>query len=304
MTAHVGLPSLTGRADLPATLSPDIMQGILRQEMGFKGLLISDALDMKAITQGAGQLIDVVAALRAGVDLLLLTGDPEVQERIYTGLKLAYSRGLLRDEHLEGTLQRLASLRTWLSGRSQPGLEVIGSAEHHRLSETVARRSITLVKDEASLLPLNLEADERIAAIMPRPADLTPADTSSYVEPALARSLRSFHPNVDEFIVPQQPSSVDIAALKARLDQYDLLVIGTTSAQMQPAQATMVNELLNLALPTVTVAMRTPYDITVFPQASTYVCTYSIQPVAMQALANALWGAGPFEGQLPVRLSL
>jgi beta-N-acetylhexosaminidase len=280
------------------------MQGILRQEMGFNGLLITDALDMEAITQGAGQLIDVVAALQAGVDLLLLTGDPEVQERIYLGLKLAYSRGLLRDEHLEGTQKRLTALRTWLANQSRPDLEVIGSAQHHRLSETVARRSITLVRDEAGLLPLKLGADERIAAIMPRPADLTPADTSSYVEPALARSLRAFHPNVDGFIVAQQPSPADIAALRGRLDQYDLLVIGTTSAQMQPAQASMVNELLNLALPTVTVAMRTPYDLMVFPQASTYVCTYSIQPVTMQALAAALWGAVPFEGRLPVRLSL
>jgi len=303
MTAHVGLPALTGRADLPATLSGKVMKDHLRDRLGFQGLLITDALDMEAITQGAGQIVDVIAALRAGVDLLLLTGDVEVQERIYAGLRLAFARGLVRDQDLAASARRLLDLKEWLAGHEQPDLAVVGCQKHQRLSETVARRAITLVRDEANVLPLKLQPEARIMAIMPRPADLTPADTSSTLEPSLASMLRLYHPNVDDIVVPQRPSPADIAAVRARASAGDLLVIGSISAHLQPEQAEMVNELLALDIPAVTVAMRTPYDLAVYPQSKTHICTYSIQPVALRALAAALWGAIPFQGKLPVKLT-
>ena len=128
------------------------------------------------------------------------------------------------------------------------------------------------------------------------------ADTSSTLEPSLAPVLRLYHPNVDEIVLPQRPSPADIAAVRARASAGDLLVIGSISAHLQPEQAEMVNELLTLDIPAVTVAMRTPYDLTVYPQSNTHICTYSIQPVTLRALAAALWGAIPFEGKLPVKL--
>ncbi len=302
MTAHVGLPALTGRNDLPATLSRDIMVGLLRERMGFEGLLITDALDMKAITQGAGQIVDVIAAIRAGVDLLLLTGDPQIQERIFAGLMLAHSRGLLHDDDLLASNERLLSLRHWLSALSQPELDVLACAEHRQLANSVARRSLTLVRDRAALLPLDLGPDARIAAIMPRPADLTPADTSSFLEPGLASALRVYHPNVDEIVIHQRPSPAEIAAIRDKISQYDLIVIGTTSAHLQPEQATLVEQLLAKDVPMITVALRTPYDLTVYPAARTHICTYSIQPVSMNALAAGLFGAIPFSGTLPITL--
>jgi len=304
MTAHIGLPALTGRPDLPATLSHEIMTGLLRDQMGFRGLLISDALDMKAITQGAGQIVDVIAAIRAGVDLLLLTGDPEVRERIYSGLLLAYDRGLLRDEHLAASNQRLLSLQQWLGffNQNRPDLGVVGCGDHLTLAKTVARRSLTLVRNRKRLIPLDLSGDDRIAVIVPHPADLTPADTSSYVKPTLAEFIRTYHPNVDEIITAQRPLPAEIGALTERAANYDLLIIGTISAHLQPEQAALANELLATGVPAVTVAMRTPYDLTVYPQADTYICTYSILPVSMRELAAALWGGVPFQGKLPVRL--
>jgi beta-N-acetylhexosaminidase len=300
MTGHVGIPALTGDPKLPATVSRAVMHDLLRGEMGFSGTLISDAFDMRAISQGDTQIVDAIAALRAGVDLLLLPADPEVRQRIYDGLCRALSRRLLDGHHLQPSQERILALKRWLAGQEQPDLAVVGCAEHRRLEREVARRAVTLARDRAGLLPLRLPADAAIAAIMPEPRDLTPADTSSYVRPALASALRAYQPRVDEFITSHSPTAAEIAALRERATEYDLLVVGTVSTHLQPDQGLMVRDLLNTGIPAITVALRTPYDLPVYPQSETHLCTYSLQPCALEALAAAMWDEIPFQGKLPV----
>jgi beta-N-acetylhexosaminidase len=302
MTAHVAIRALTGRADLPATLSPHIMGDLLRKTLGFEGLLISDALDMAAISQGAGQIVDVIAAVRAGVDLLLLTADAHVQERIFRGLQLAFARGLILEEDIAASHRRILGLKEWLAAQPRPALEVVGCPEHRQLEDEAARRSVTLLRNRAGMLPLRLPADARILTVMPLPADLTPADTSSYVSPALAQTVRAYHPRTVEVIVPQRPTEDQIAALRSKAAGYDLLILGTTSAHMQPEQAALVRALLDTGVPAVTVAMRTPYDLISYPAADTHLCTYSIQPASLRAAAAAMWGEIPFQGRLPVTI--
>ena len=301
MSGHFAIPAITG-SDVPATLSRAVMRDMIRQEMGFEGVVITDALDMGAITQGAGQIIDVIAAVRAGVDLLLLKADPELEERLYAGLQLAWSRGLIGEEHVIPSIRYTHRLRKWAGEQPQPDLDVVGCAAHQQLARQVAERSITLLRDEAGLLPLRLNSAARIAAIMPRPKELTPADTSAYVRPSLAEALRFHHPRVDEFIVSHPPTETEIARLKAKAAQYDLLIIGTINASMDERQADLVNELLDTAAPAVTVALRAPYDLTVYPWSETHVCAYGILRPSMEALAAALWGDIPFTGRLPVEI--
>jgi beta-N-acetylhexosaminidase len=137
---------------------------------------------------------------------------------------------------------------------------------------------------------------------VPRPADLTPADTSSYVVPTLAEALRGFHPQVDEFVVSSVPPDGEIARLLERLRDYDVIVLGTLNAFSQPGQAALANQVLKTGIPTVIAAMRLPYDLTAFPQAKTYVCTYSVLEPSMRALAAAMFGKRRFEGRLPVSI--
>jgi beta-N-acetylhexosaminidase len=302
MTGHFAIPALTGSDTLPATLSRAVMHDLLREELGFEGVVITDALDMGAITQGAGQIIDVIAAVRAEVDLLLITADEGMQSRVFAGLQLAYSRGLIGESHLQPSFARIKALKQWAAGHSQPDLSVVGCREHQELARSVAEQSITLIRDQARLLPMRPSSDARIAVVMPQPKNLTPADTSSFVKPSLAAAVRRYHPGVDEFITSHPPTVEEIAALKARAVEYDILFIGTMSASMQPEQALLVNELLATGVPTLTISLRTPYDLLVYPQAQTHICTYSALPVSMHALAAAVWGEAPFSGRLPVHL--
>jgi beta-N-acetylhexosaminidase len=300
MSAHVGVPAVTGDPDLPATLSRQVMDGLLRDELGFRGVTITDALDMRALAQGPEQGIDAIAAIEAGEDLLLLMPDEPMSDRIEAALVRAARRRLFDAARMAGSLGRIAGLRRRLAAVDRPGLEVVGCAEHQALAREVAQRSVTLVRDEAGLLPLAPSADQRVLAIMPVPADLTPADTSSGIEPALASALRRRQPVVEELVVPQAPTANDIAAARTRAAEADLVVLGTIAATFRPEQAELAAAVLGAGRPTVTVALRTPWELTAYPQAAVHVASYGILPVSLDALADALFGVVPFRGRLPV----
>jgi beta-N-acetylhexosaminidase len=312
MSGHFAVPALTGDASLPSTLSRRMMTGLLRGELGFGGVSITDALDMKAIPQGAAQARAVVQALDAGVDLLLATPDRRAQRRIEGALRRAAADGLLDARATRASVARVRALRRWLAGFETPALGVVGSAEHAALARELAARALTLVRDEAGLLPLRVGTEAGIGAVMPAPRDLTPADTSSFVSPSLAAALRGHHPRVDEAITSHPPTAAEIAALRERAAGWDAAVVGTISATPGSPQADLVEALLSTGRPVVTVALRTPWDLAAYPRAGTHVATFSILRESMEALAAALFGAAgaagapgrAFPGRLPVRLAL
>jgi beta-N-acetylhexosaminidase len=302
MTAHIVLPALEAR-DAPATLSPAILQGLLRRELGFRGLIVTDAMDMHAIDQGSGLVVDTIAAAAAGVDLLLFNHERARQIEAFAALVHAARRGLVAAADVQASARRVLALKKWLRGRKQPPLAVVACREHQALAREVAEASVTLVRDTERRLPLRLPSDARIAAVVPRPEDLTPADTSSLVVPALAEALRKRHPRVDELFISMNPSASEVRTLRDSLGRYDLVVVGTINATSQPGQASLVDALVKQRTPTVAAALRMPYDLAAYPSVTTYACTYSILPPAMEALADALFGRVQFPGRLPVTLN-
>jgi beta-N-acetylhexosaminidase len=301
MTGHFALPDLNH--DLPASLSPAVLRDLLRGQLHFEGVTVSDALDMHALAQGSAQIIDAVAALRAGEDVLLGTADEAALERLEEGLAQAQRRGLIDADDDAAATRRLGELRRWLGGHEQPPLDVVGCGEHQAVAAELAQRSITLVRNDDRLLPLKPAADARIAVVQSMPADLTPADTSSMVRPSLASALRRRHPRVDEILLPAAPGEADLAGLGERLATADLVVVGTFSAHLQPAQAALAAAVLASGRPTVTVALRTPWDLLAYPSARTHICSYGILPPTMEALAAALLGEAPFAGRLPIDIA-
>lgn len=301
MTAHLALPALNQGSDLPSTLSPAILRGLLRDEMGFTGVVMSDALDMRAITQGAGLVLDTLAAANAGCDMLMLTTFLD-QNGLYEALCQAEHNGVLSAVEHAASLQRIAALKQWLGSQQQPELSVVGCAEHQTLAQEVSRRAVTLVRNERGLLPLRLDSAARLAVITATPTNLTPADTSAFVEPTLADAIRKYHPTAEGWTMPFNPSAAEVAELVQRATAYDLVIIGTLNANTALGQAEVVNALLSSSVPTLPIALRMPYDLLAYPTAPAYVCAYSVQAPMMQALAAALWGETPFVGKLPVRI--
>jgi beta-N-acetylhexosaminidase len=258
---------------------------------------------MRALAQGSAQIVDAVAALRAGEDVLLGTPDEEALQRLEEGLVQAQRRGLIDADDDAAAKGRLGELRRWLGGYDQPPLEVVGCGDHQALAAELAGRSITLVRNDDGLLPLKPAAHSRIAVVQSMPADLTPADTSSMVTPTLASALRRRLEGVEEVMLPAAPAEADIAGLAERLARFDLVVVGTFAAHLQPAQAELAAAVMASGKPTVTIALRTPWDLLAYPSARTHICTYGILPPSMEALAAALLGETPFMGRLPVDIS-
>ncbi|MDH4141244.1 MAG: glycoside hydrolase family 3 protein [Chloroflexota bacterium] len=301
MTGHV---ALAGQDDgLPSSLSAAVVRDLLRGQLQFQGATITDALDMRALAQGSAQVANAITALRAGEDLLLGTPDERALARLAEGLTQAQQRGLIDVDDDAAATRRLGELRHWLGGFEPPPLDVVGCANHQALAAELARRSLTLVRNDDRLLPLRPAADARIAVVHSLPADLTPADTSSTVTPTLASALRRRIPGVDEILLPAMPRASDLSGLGARLAGYGLVIVGTYAAHLQPAQAALVAAVLSTGTPAVTIALRTPWDLLAYPSARTHVCSYGILPPSMEALAAALLGEAPCVGRLPVEIA-
>ena len=301
MAGHFALPHITGEPTLPASLSRVVMTALLRDELQFEGLAMTDALDMAALAQaGPAQIVDAIAAIRAGEDLLLGTPDAALIERLELGLAQAELRGMLDRRAHETSMARLRTVRAWLSGFDPLPLDVVGSAEHMALADELATRSVTLVRNDDGLIPLRLPAESRVAVIQPRPHNLTPADTTASVAPLLSDSVRSRHAQTDGYLMESTPAEADVAELASKLADYDLIILGTSAAHLVREQAVLADRVLELRKPTVSIALRTPWDLAAYPAARTYACSYGILPPSMEALVAALFGEKQFVGRLPV----
>lgn len=301
MTAHLGVPAYD-EAALPATLSRPIIRGLLREKLGFGGVVVSDAMNMGAIAQGGNKQVDMIAAVAAGQDLLLLMEDDATVDMIYRSLVHAAQRQLLDLADLAASAERILALKRWATQQSQPPLGVLRSDEHMALAREIAEQSVTLVRNDSRLLPLRPAPEQQIAVVVPAMRDLTPADTSSYESCSLADAVRRHHANTAEVQAPADPSEAEIAALCAQVAQADIVVVATINAFMQPGQAALVKALLASGQPVAVVALRLPYDLAEFPTAPVFACSYGVQEPSLHALAAALFGTIPWKGHLPVSI--
>ncbi|HEX2767568.1 MAG TPA: glycoside hydrolase family 3 N-terminal domain-containing protein [Candidatus Limnocylindria bacterium] len=295
MSGHFAIPSLTG--DRPATLTPAVMRGLLRDELGFGGVSISDAFDMDALSAGEGRVRDAIDGLNGGLDLLLLGGRSD-GAAFDQAVLAASADGTLSAERSAEALGRIGDLRRRLGAGGLPALADWDA--HRTLAREVAERAVTLVRDRDGLLPLRLASTDRVLVITPRPEDLTPADTSSGERVGLAAAVARRHQGIEALAVAHAPSPGETRAAGAAARDADIVIIGSVSASLEPLQAELVRAVLDVGRPTITAALRTPWDLAAYPAAGTHLCTYSILEPSCEALAAVLFGELAPTGRLPV----
>lgn len=300
LPGHLAVPELTDGAAIPATVSAALLRGLLRDRLGFTGVTVSDAMDMGGAA-AAGALDSVaIAAVAAGMDLLLLVHDPDAEDRTLAALVGAATDGRLDASELRASRRRIMELRSWLGEAEQPPLDAVGGTAHAALALEIARRSVTLVRDRDDTLPLR--AGMRVALIAPVPVDLTPAETASYLRLGLAERLRERGIVVEELVSPIDPTAAQASALAHAAAGCEAVIVGTFDAFGHRGQADTARAAIGTGRPVIVVALRGPFDLEVCPEAPAYACTYGIQPPQVEALADALVGRIPFAGRLPVEL--
>ncbi|WP_406368574.1 glycoside hydrolase family 3 protein [Streptomyces sp. NBC_01546] len=292
MTAHIVFPALDPSGD-PATLSRPIVTGILRERLGFRGVVVTDALDMAGVRQKYGDDRVPVLALLAGCDQLL---NPPDLGLAYRSVLAAVESGELAEERIDESVLRILELKARRglfddAGTSAGEVDTtVGIPEHLAAADAIAAGTTTVLANPAGLLPLDASAAPRLLVTGADP--LSPSGTTGPPTAVLARELTS---------LGCRATAVPPARAAAAAPGHAAVLVCTYNVpEGEDPQRTLVASLLATGVPVIAVAIRNPYDAARLPACAAEVATYSWTDVEMRAAARVLTGAVRPAGRLPV----
>ena len=296
MTAHISIPSLDPSGD-PATLSEPIMTGILREEMGYDGVVITDALDMAGASATYGNDRVPVLALKAGVDMLLMPPEFDVA---YNAVLDAVESGELTEERIDTSVRRILTLKQDLGIVEDPYVDPaqvpahVGTPDHLATLQGITDRTTTLVRNQGQALPLTPGAAQDVL-VTGWGVTTTQTVASKMAERGATTTVRETGLN---------PSKATAREVAAQAEGQDLVVVLTNRAGLatQQGQVGLVRRLVETGTPVVAVGVRDAYDVNQFPQVKTYLATYSYTPAALDSLVRVLYGQLNPTGKLPVTI--
>ena len=276
MAAHIIAPALDP-TNRPASLSRPIITGLLRKQLHFNGVVITDALDAAALEDYTDQQI-VVDAVNAGVDELLM---PRNVPLAIQSLLDAVADGTVPERRIDQSVRRILKTKTF--SPYVPETPTVGTPEHLATMADAAARSITVLRQDTAL---PLRAGQHVL--------VTGWGVTTTTNLAAALGATRFYTG--------SPSDAVIAQAVAAAQQADVTVVTTYNAWNDTTQQKLVAALLATGKPIVVTAVGAPYDLAYFPSAPTYVAAYDYQPVSITALAGVLQGKARATGRLPVTI--
>ncbi len=304
MLAHLRLPHLAPD-DAAASVSSAIVR-LLRETLSFEGVIMTDCLEMDAIAATLGVERGAELALRAGVDLVLISHHIAPQRGAIERARAAATSGALADDAIRRSAERVlrlkASLGSWDALPAPVEVATVSDAAHRRLSDDAYARSTTLVRDDAHLLPLRLPPDAQVLVVAQPPANVTKAVDTVYRHTDLVDAIQARHANTRGVCLAPDADDEAIAELLRAAEASDLLVVATINAHLDPPQARLMRRLLATDRPIIGIAACNPYDLAAFPALQTALATYEYTKPALSAAAGVLFGDFTPVGRLPVSL--
>ncbi len=304
MTAHIAVPALAP-PDLPATLSPAILTGLLRNELGFTGLVVTDALEMGGIAKGFTSGEAAVRALEAGADTLLMPADPDAAIKAVIS---AIESGRLTRQRIRDSVMKIlaAKEKMGLDRKRLVDLEGIGdvvdSPESNEKAQEIADRAVTLVRNSGNMIPLS--APDRACFLV-----LGESRYSTGGQ-AFAQEVRNRQRNANVVTLDPSMALADVDSGLARLLSCDSYVVaafasvvanrGTTGLSGELPHA--IETLAASGKPVALVALGNPYLLRGFSNVTAYLATFSTVPPSEVAAVRALWGEIDISGHLPVTI--
>ncbi len=296
-------------ASLPGTLSPVVGQ-LLRRDLGFEGIIVTDALDMSGLTLYFKQDEAAVRAVLAGADMLLKPSSPDDAVR---GLREAVRAGRLTESRIEESARRILAAKYDLGlvrQRLAPVERIdrlVSSREAVELSREIAGRAITLVRNDAERLPLaSLKPDARIFNLA-----VTNGDDRLFISNSFVAEMARGGRLVETIVLDERSSDAEVRQALEKAVGADLVIASlygrvrsgqARSTGLPEPGARALTELINRRAPLVGISFGNPYLLQNFPQLQTYMVAYGDMPSLQQAAARALLGTADITGRLPITL--
>src|SRR5580700_2573290 len=308
MTGHLSVPSLEPDLNTPATLSPKITTDLLRVQMGFQGLVVTDAMDMGGITVRYAPGEAAVRAVLAGADALLM---PPVPDAAFEGLQAAVRSGRISIERLDASVRRILEAKARLGLEKNRLVDInainekLGSVAWQAQAQEISDRGVTLLRDIPNLLPLDGTKPSRALLLA------FYADPEPYPGEDLERELKSRFDSVTTLRADTRFINADTLKLPSP-DSYDVALLALFvrvsdrkgNVDVPAEQAALAERLYTSGKPVITLGFGSPYLIERFPQAQTWLAAFGISDVAQISIARALFGQIPIRGHVPVTIPL
>ncbi len=299
---------ITDGTTIPATLSTKIVTDILRKDMNFDGLIVTDAMDMSGLTLYFNPAEAAVRAILAGNDVLLKTTFPEA---MINGIREAVKNGRITEARINEAVRRQ------LAWKHQLGLverkitpiegidKVVSNNEMRQLTSEIANNAITLVKNEGNVLPL--AKDKKLFFL-----GITNGDDKGFISNTFQRNLRANGYNFDAIILDERSTQAEIQNALKKANEAEIIVSGlfgrvrsgaANSVGIPAKPADALREILKSDKKVINIAFGNPYLLRSFPEMKTYIVAYGDMRSLQNATADALSGKIEFMGKLPISVS-
>lgn len=292
MAGHVIVDSMDPQ--YPASLSKMLISDYLRNELGFDGIVMTDAMRMKAIQDNYGTGNACVLAVQAGCNLVLLRGSFAHFKEGYNAILSAVQSGELSEDLVNRCVLKI------LKAKERAGLfenryadpeqarRIVGCEEHQKLLWKLAKKSISVLREKQ--LPLSLKASEKIAVISTEPQKIAAAMDKKQCVDMLEKEIRALHENTDGMVVSLTPSEEEISSAVTLVQNADVIVLGMCSAIIFTEQTALYQALKGLNKTMVVVAMESPYDLELIPDCENYIAVYGAARDWMKVAAERMMG--------------
>ena len=306
MTAHLNVPAMEPDPSIPATLSHNILTGVLRDQLGFQGLVVTDAMDMGGITVRYAPGDAAVRAFLAGADALLM---PPVPDAAYEALLAAVNSGKISQDRLNQSVRRILDAKAFLGLNDNRMVDLnalnekFGLAAWQEQAQQISDRGITLLRDASHRLPLDGTKPTRALLVC------LYADPEPYPGEDLERELRARFDSLTSLRADTKFAKADTLKLPPA-DSYDVVILALFvrvsdrkgDVDVPADQIPLIDQIYKSGKPVITASFGSPYLIERFPQAETWIAAFGISDVAQISIARALFGQIPVQGHLPVTI--
>ncbi|MGH2503145.1 MAG: hypothetical protein ACRDID_11575, partial [Ktedonobacterales bacterium] len=239
-----------------------------------------------------------------GADLALISHTLTAQRSAIARARAALAAGELPAERVRQAAERVRRLKQrWLAWDRLPApvtTATVSAAAHRRLCERAYQRAVTLIRDDAGLLPARLPAQASVLVIAQPPAHVSQASDRRYDHASLVASVQRRHANSHGVVVGRGAGKTSLTAALELARGADLLILATLDASRDERQASLIRRLVGVGRPIIALAASAPYDAATFAELPTWLTAYEYTPAALNAAVDAIFGLFEAQGRLPI----